>query len=104
MSLNENLMGVLKHRKLVLNADFFMPTHFLQPMTRGGESASHSMATANLKKSEDFVANTTAASKYIQQGLEIRCFWFQKKTVQLKTALHEVYIYVLKGIFFQKTV
>ena len=23
MSLNENLMGVLKHRKLVLNADFF---------------------------------------------------------------------------------
>ena len=40
----------------------------------------------------------------IQQGLEIRCFWFQKKTVQLKTALHEVYTYVLKGIFFQKTV
>ena len=26
---------------------------------------SHSMATANLKKSEDFVTNTTAASKYI---------------------------------------
>jgi hypothetical protein len=25
----------------------------------------HSMATANLKKSEDFVTNTTAASKYI---------------------------------------
>ena len=40
----------------------------------------------------------------IQQGLEIRGFWFQKKTVQLKTALREVYIYVLKGIFFQKTV
>ena len=40
----------------------------------------------------------------IQQGLEIRGFWFQKKTVQLKTALHEVYTYVLKGIFFQKTV
>ena len=38
----------------------------------------------------------------LQQGLEIRCFWFQKKTVQLKTALHEVYTYVLKGIFFQK--
>ena len=40
----------------------------------------------------------------IQQGLEIRGFWFQKKTVQLKTALHEAYTYVLKGFFFQKTV
>ena len=40
----------------------------------------------------------------IQQGLEIRGFWFQKKTVQLKTALREVYTYVLKGLFFQKTV
>jgi hypothetical protein len=38
----------------------------------------------------------------LQQGLEIRGFWFQKKTVQLKTALHEVYTYVLKGFFFQK--
>ena len=28
----------------------------------------------------------------LQQGLEIRGFWFQKKTVQLKTALREVYI------------
>jgi hypothetical protein len=41
---------------------------------------------------------------HVQQGLEIRGFWFQKKTVQLKTALREVYTYVLKGIFFQKTV
>ena len=40
----------------------------------------------------------------LQQGLEIRCFWFQKKTVQLKTALREVYTYVLKGFFLQKTV
>ena len=40
----------------------------------------------------------------LQQGLEIRGFWFQKKAVQLKTALREVYTYVLKGIFFQKTV
>jgi hypothetical protein len=40
----------------------------------------------------------------VQQGLEIRGFWFQKKTVQLKTALHEVYTYVLKGILFKKTV
>ena len=40
----------------------------------------------------------------LQQGLEIHGFWFQKKTVQLKTALCEVYTYVLKGIFFQKTV
>ena len=28
----------------------------------------HSMATANLKKSEDFVTNTTAASKYYLGG------------------------------------
>ena len=40
----------------------------------------------------------------LQQGLEIHGFWFQKKTVQLKTALREVYTYVLNGIFFQKTV
>ena len=40
----------------------------------------------------------------LQQGLEIRGFWFQKKTVQLKTALREAYTYVLNGIFFQKTV
>ncbi len=32
----------------------------------------------------------------IQQGLEIRGFWFQKKTVQRKTVLREVYTYVLK--------
>ena len=41
---------------------------------------------------------------WIQQGLEIRGFWFKKKTVQLKTVLHDVYIYVLNEIFFQKTV
>ena len=40
----------------------------------------------------------------IQQGLEIRCFWFQKNTVQLKTVLREVYTYVVNEIFFQKTV
>jgi hypothetical protein len=40
----------------------------------------------------------------IQQGLEIRGFWFQEKTVQLKTVLREVYNYVLNEIFFQKTV
>ena len=38
----------------------------------------------------------------IQQGLEIRGFWFQKKTVQLKTALRVVYTYVLDGFFFKK--
>ena len=45
-----------------------------------------------------------AASTGIQQGLEMRGFWFQEKTVQLKTALREVYTYVLNGFFFQKTV
>ena len=34
----------------------------------------------------------------IQQGLEIHCFWFQKKTVQRKTALH----LCTKGMFFFK--
>ena len=38
----------------------------------------------------------------VQQGLEMRGFWSQKKTVQLKTALREVYTYVLNGFFFQK--
>ena len=41
---------------------------------------------------------------WLQQGLEMRGFWFQKKTVQLKTVLREVYTYVLKWFFFQKTV
>jgi hypothetical protein len=39
---------------------------------------------------------TGKVSKEVQQGLEIRGFWFKKKTVQLKTALREVYTYVLK--------
>ena len=38
----------------------------------------------------------------VQQGLEIRCFWYQKKTVQCKTVLREVYTYVLNDIFFLK--
>ncbi len=46
------------------------------------------------------VANSNAC--YYLQGLEKRGFWFQKKAVQLKTALLEVYIYVLKWIFFKK--
>ena len=32
----------------------------------------------------------------------MRGFWFQEKTVQLKTALREVYTYVLNGFFFSK--
>ena len=34
----------------------------------------------------------------------MRGFWFQGKTVQLKTALLEVYTYVLNEFLFQKTV
>ena len=52
----------------------------------------------------DVTKNTSYQFLKVQQGLEIRCFWFQKKTVQLKTALRKVYAYVLKGIFFRKTV
>ena len=36
-----------------------------------GNCSGHSMATANLKKSEDFMTNTTAASKYIPRRPEI---------------------------------
>jgi hypothetical protein len=38
----------------------------------------HSMATANLNKSEDFVTNTTAASKYILKGQLISKCLFEK--------------------------
>ena len=38
----------------------------------------------------------------LQQGLEIRGFWFQEKTVQRETVLREVYTYVLNEIFFSK--
>ena len=31
--------------------------------------ATHSMATANLNKSEEFVTNTTTASKYIPRSI-----------------------------------
>ena len=34
----------------------------------------------------------------------MRGFWVQKKPVQLKTALREVYTYVLKGFILPKTV
>ena len=57
---------------------------------------------SNYNRSFEFQASSQIMK--IQQGLEIRCFWFQKKTVQLKTALREVYTYVLRGFFFSKTV
>ena len=49
---------------------------------------------------------SAANSVSVQQGLEIRGFWFQKKTMQLKNALREIIpMCVIKGIFFfQKTV
>ena len=42
---------------------------------------------------------TSFRLQQIQQGLEIRGFWFQKKTVQLKTVLREVYTYVPNDFF-----
>ena len=47
-------------------------------------------------------SETTSSFFRLQQGLEIHCFWFQKKTVQRKTVLREVYTYVVKWIFFSK--
>ena len=38
-------------------------------------SSTHSMATANLKKNEDLVTNTTAASKYIPRRTRISIYW-----------------------------
>ena len=51
-----------------------------------------------------WVKSTYFQNYCVQQGLEIHGFWFQKKTVQHKTVLREVYTYVLNDIFFQKTV
>ena len=56
------------------------------------------------KERLNFLIVMQCLMNWVQQGLEIRGFWFLKKTLQLKTALHEVYIYVLKGLFFQKNV
>ena len=46
----------------------------------------HSMATANLKKSEDFVTNTTAASKYIPNNF----FFRNKKKIQEATLVQSL--------------
>ena len=54
--------------------------------------------------SSKYFPNVKTLKNLIQQGLEIRGFWFQKKTVQRKTVLREVYTYVLNDIFLQKTV
>jgi hypothetical protein len=55
-------------------------------------------------KYENFGPKIYIPHQKIQQGLEIRGFWVQKKTVQHKTVLREAYTYVLNDIFFQKTV
>ena len=60
----ENTIGCKESkisRDLEIRIDFYAMTH--------------SMATANLKKSEDFVTNTTAASKYIPRRpiISINC-------------------------------
>ena len=55
-------------------------------------------------KLKRFLPKNQHTQRELQQGLEIRGFWFQKKTVQRKTVLREVYTYVLNDIFFQKTV
>ena len=54
------------------------------------------MATANLNKSEDFVTNTTVASKYIPT-LESRIneqvvYWKMKKIPPIRT-YSELYVY-----------
>ena len=54
-----------------------------------------SMATANLKKSEEFVTNTTAASKYIPRRPRISINW----NPTFQTSLHKI----SKVIFFRLT-
>ena len=54
-------------------------------------TAHHSMATANLKKSEDLMTNTTAASKYIPRRSKICVNWnplFQTKIYLVKIPLN----------------
>ena len=58
-------------------------------------STKHSMATANLKKSEEFVTNTTAASKYIPRRPRISINW----NPTFQTSLHKI----SKEIFFRLT-
>ena len=55
----------------------------------------YSMATANLKKSEEFVTNTTAASKYIPRRPRISINW----NPPFQTSLHKI----LKVVFFRLT-
>ena len=56
----------------------------------------HSMVTANLKKSEDFVTNTTAASKFIPRRPRISINW----NPTFQTSLHKI----SKVIFFRLTI
>ena len=57
--------------KLIALFRLALTTHHLGYSADHTEHPPHSMATANLKKSEDFVTNTTAASKYIPWRLRI---------------------------------
>ena len=59
----------------------------------GGHDLPHSMAIANLNKSEDFVTNTTAASKYIHRRPRISMNW----NPTFQTSLHKI----SKVIFFR---
>ena len=58
-------------------------------------SSPHSMATANLKKGEEFVTNTTAASKYIPRRSRISINW----NPTFQTSLHKI----SKEVFFRLT-
>ena len=53
---------------------------------RLAHQTSHSMATANLKKCEDFVTNSTAASKYIPRRPRISMNW----NPTFQTSLHKI--------------
>ena len=69
-------------------ANFFTHTNFRDSYFAwpAENSPLHSMASANLKKSEDFVTNNTAASKYIPRRPRISINW----NPLFQTSLHKI--------------
>ena len=70
-----NLQIVLNKIWNILSTLSILWHRYVSSCYRSGKVPSHSMATANLKKSEEFMTNTTAASKYIPRRPRISINW-----------------------------
>ena len=77
----------------MLHSSFSFP--YVLPKNLPNKAHNHSMATANLNKSEEFVTNTTVASKYIPRRPRISINW----NPTFQTSLHKI----SKEIFFRLT-